>query len=153
MKAYHLAMIWICICAGFFLVGSMNVFGNQLNEHDNVFSDEKDISKMENQNPVFNIGPFEIDEESADDFAIGIATLFAFATVVVLNSNAVNDRGLAYILFTVGFWIPFIAAFSIIDTFDYEGLGTIKIIFSIISLLIFFITLIQMPTGGQKNFE
>lgn len=141
MKAYDLAMGLIFLNAGIYLVATMNLFGD-LSAHTGVFESLGWLT-----NPIFRIGTWEI--KGID----GLAIIMALATVVFYNSNAVNDRGVAIAAFSFIFWASYMNTSVIITSFELPGISEFFSVFTLGAALLFAITLIQMPTGGQKAFE
>ena len=147
MKAYDLAMGLIFINAGIYLTAAMNLFGD-LSDVTGIFAGLSFLYDpfitLPNWIPVIGDAPVRgID---------AIATALCLSTIVVLNTNAINDRGVAYFIFSTIFWGSFLLTSVVINRLDFPGISIIYSIFFLASILIFIMTLVQMPTGGQKSY-
>jgi hypothetical protein len=80
-----------------------------------------------------------------------LAGVMAAATIVVLNSNAITDRGIAMLVFTGVFWSSLsVASLSLLGIIlHFVIFGVFWSIFMLACTLIFFNALVQFPTGGQ----
>lgn len=142
MKAYDLSMALICINAGIYVTSAMGVFGD-LAGLDGVFNTLSIFF-----NPLFTIPGTDYSVRGID----ALAGLLAGGTIVVLNTNLVNDRGISYGAFTVVFWTSFLMTSLVFNQINLPGISVFYVVFFLLSVMIFTMTLIQMPTGGQKNY-
>lgn len=85
------------------------------------------------------------------NMVIVLAGVFAAATIVVLNTHAVTDRGIAMIVFAGVFWGAFgTASLSISGIIlHFTGFGVFWAVFMLICTLIFVNAMIQFPLGGE----
>jgi len=141
MKAYDLAMGLIFLNAGIYIVATMNLFGD-LSGVAGTFEALTIFTT-----PIINI-PLVGEAKGIDLIAVAIAG----GTVVFYNSNAINDRGIAVIAFSAVFWGSFLITSAVITKFDFPGITEFYAIFLLAATLIFVMTLVQMPTGGQKSY-
>jgi hypothetical protein len=145
MKAYDISMGLIFINAGIYLVATMNLFGD-LSGVTGLFESLSIFYE-----PVITIAGVPI--KGIDALAVALAA----GTVVVLNSNAINDRGIAMAAFSIIFWGSFgissLVFVKLINDLNLPGIAEFYSIFLLASTFIFVMTLVQMPTGGQKSFE
>jgi hypothetical protein len=142
MKAYNLSMGLIFINAGIYLTAMMNLFGD-LSDVTGIF---ESLSIF--YTPLFTVPYLEYTVKGIDAIAIALA----IGTIVVANTNMVKDRGIAYIAFSAVFWGSFLMTSVVINKLDFPGITPFYSIFLLASSLIFVMTLIQMPTGGQKSY-
>lgn len=140
MKAIELAYLMICINAGIYIVGSIGAFGS-LSDIGGVFPL---LSRF--TDPIVVVSGVAM--RGIDAIAIGLA----LGTVVVVNTNAINDRGIAYLVFAAVFWGSFLIAGPVIGNIDYPGVQLFYGVFFLIAVLAFVGTFVQMPTGGQKSY-
>jgi hypothetical protein len=140
MKAYDIAMIWIFVCCAFPIIDAMGITG---------FSDYTAVYESLGwlTNPIFTIPGLGLAVTGITALAIA----FALATIIVLNTNMVTDRGLAMGVFAIIFWGSFTTAMTIMTKIPYPGMNLFYTIFFLASTLIFIISLIQMPTGGMQS--
>lgn len=142
MNAYDMAMILIFINCGFMIVVSMGV---------DIIPDSTDgFVQLMNW---FATGTFTVFGIQVSSMT-AVAAVFAGATIVVLNSNPITDKGLSIIMFTAVFWGSLITTSAIIGAIlnDYRvGLGVFYTIFFIAATLIFINALVQISTGGQQS--
>lgn len=143
MKAYNLAMGTIFFNAGLYIVGLLGMFGD-LGGVSNSFMEILNLFTI----PIITIPGTEIGIRGID----AIAGALALATIVLFNSNAINDRGVAYTAFAIIFWGSFGLASVSLSEIDLPGITIVYGIFFLASALIFIMTLVQMPTGGQKSY-
>lgn len=149
MRAYNLAMVLICVNAGIYIIATMGIFGD-MSEISSIFPQLNSYTE-----PIITVAGVEI--KGIDLIAAALAT----ATIIVLNTNAVNDRGIAYTIFTIVFWGSFGVSSIVISKFGYyndqsewvtfPGIEIFYTVFFLISVMIFLISLVQLPTGGQKT--
>lgn len=142
MKAYDLAMTQIFISAGIYITALMDLFGD-LSDVTGTFS-----SLSIFYNPIFTVPYLGYAVKGVDM----IALVMALGTIVVANTNAIKDRGIAYIAFSAVFWGSFMITSVIINQIDFPGVTVFYSVYLLASTLIFVMTLIQMPTGGQKSY-
>jgi len=142
MKAYDLSMALIFINAGIYITSAMGVFGD-LAGLDSVFSQ---LSIF--YNPLFDIPYIGYTVRGID----ALAGLLAGGTIVVLNSNYITDRGISYGAFTLMFWGSFGTTSLVLNKINIPGITIFYTVFTIAAVFLFAITLVQMPTGGQKSF-
>lgn len=142
MKAYDLAMTQIFISAGIYITALMDLFGD-LSDVTGTFS-----SLSIFYNPIFTVPYLGYVVKGVDM----IALVMALGTIVVANTNAIKDRGIAYIAFSAVFWGSFMITSVIINQIDFPGVTVFYSVYLLASTLIFVMTLIQMPTGGQKSY-
>lgn len=140
MKAYDLAMGLIFINAGIYIVATMNLFGD-LSSVGGIFESLSIFT-----DPLITVAGIPIKGIDA------IAAFLAGGTIVVYNSNAINDRGIAMIAFSAVFWGSFLLTSVVFNKINLPGIAEIYTVFLLAATLIFVMTLIQMPTGGQKSF-
>ena len=147
MKAYDLAMGLIFINAGIYITAMMNLFGD-LSDVTGIFG-----SLSIFYNPIITL-PFSLPLIGQATFKgiDFIAIALAVGTIVIANSNAIQDRGISYIAFSTVFWGSFLMTSVVINKIDFPGISTFYSVFFLASTLIFIMTLIQMPTGGQKSY-
>lgn len=140
MNAYEVSMVWILFCCGFVIIDAFGITG---------FSDYTGVynSLIWLTNPIFTIPGIGLNVTGI----MALAIAMALATIIVLNSNFVTDRGMAIALFALIFWGSFTAAIVIMQKITFPGVEVFYGIFFLISSLIFIIGLIQMPTGGMKS--
>jgi len=138
MRAYNMGMATIFINAGIYIVGLMGMFGNIGN--DSFMSVFNTFAT-----PIITVAGVPI--RGIDAIAIALAV----ATIVVLNSNAINDRGIAYTVFAIMFWGSFGLASVSLSSIDLPGIEIMYSIFFLAAVLIFVMAFVQMPTGGQKS--
>jgi len=132
MRANDFAMAVIFINCGFAIVDAIGVFGSDISNLAGVFEKLKWLT-----NPVV-MGT--------------LAALFAAGTVVVLNTNAINDRGIAYTTFIGVFWGSVIlTGIVVFSKIPIPGIELFYTIYCIVAALVFVNALIQMSTGGQKS--
>ena len=140
MKAYELAMAMIFVNAGIYLVDILGCFGD-LSPATGIFLQLTVFS-----NPIVTVGGVTIRGIEA------IAAALALGTVVVVNTNAINDRGIAYSVFSIVFWGSFVISSVVISKFKLPGIEIFYTILFLASVHIFIMTFVQMPTGGQKSY-
>jgi len=141
MKAYDLAMALIFVNAGIYITAMMELFGD-LSAVTGIF---ETLSIF--HTPLFNI-PYVGEVTGFKAIAVALAG----GTVVVANTNFIKDRGIAYIAFSAVFWGSFLMTSVVINSIDFPGITMFYSVFLLASVLIFIMTLIQMPTGGQKSY-
>ena len=139
-----MAMAMIFINCGFPLSIAMGGFGN-LEKHTGIYNSLAWLTQ-----PVFNIGTIEF---SGGNLILIIAGLMVVGTALFLNSRLFSSQGVAYALFAGIFWVPFGTTSAIILSIshDFPGLNILWIIFLLVSVLIFAMAMVQLPTGGQKT--
>jgi hypothetical protein len=142
MKAYDLAMGLIFINAGIYITAMMNLFGD-LSDVTGIFS-----SLSIFYTPILTVPYIDYPLKGIDAIAIALA----LGTIVVANTNAIQDRGIAYIAFSTVFWGSFLMTSVVINKIDFPGISVFYSVFFLASSLIFVMTLIQMPTGGQRSY-
>lgn len=137
MRAYNISMVTIFINAGFYIVGLMNVFGDLgSNAWLGIFGTFA--------TPLVTVAGVSI--RGIDAIAVAIAV----STIIILNTNAINDRGVAYTVFTIVFWGSFGIASVTLGNIALPGVEVFYGIYFLACTLIFIMALVQMPTGGQK---
>lgn len=136
----------IFINAGIYVTAAMNVFGD-LSSVSGIFGSLSFLYTPIIPLP-FNLPFFGASIEGLEMIWIAMAA----GTIVILNSNAINDRGVAMIVFGVIFWGSIGITWEIIAKIDLPGVIMFYSIFTLAATLIFMMTLIQMPTGGQKSY-
>ncbi len=140
MNAYELSMVWILSCCGFVIIDAFGIPG--FSDYTGVYSS---LSWL--MNPVFTIPGIGLGVTGI----MALAIAMALATIIVLNSNFVTDRGMAIAIFALVFWGSFTAAIVVMTKIEFPGVEVFYGIFFLISTLVFVIGLIQMPTGGMKS--
>jgi len=132
MRAVDFAMSVIFINCGFAIVDAIGVFGS-------------DISRLS--------GVFQQLSWLTHPVVMGaLATLFAGGTIVLMNSNAVTDKGIAYTTFIGIFWGSVILTGAVVfSKTDLPGMELFYTIYCIAAALIFVNALVQMSTGGQRS--
>lgn len=141
MKAYNLTMLWIFICYGFVVMDSIGVFGS--------YGEEAAIAQGFAQflvNPIIQIPIIGFDVTGM----IAIATAMALATVIILNTNIVTDRGIAYSVFVVVFWGSFILAITVMSKIHFPGIELFYMIFLVAASYIFINALVNLPLGRTE---
>lgn len=132
MKAVDFAMSVIFINCGFAIVDAIGVFGSDITGLAGIFQQLTWLT-----NPVV-MG--------------ALATLFAAGTIIVLNTNAVTDKGIAYTTFIGIFWGSIILTGVVVfSKIDMPGIELFYTIYCIAAALVFVNALVQMSTGGQKS--
>lgn len=142
MKAYDLSMGLIFLNAGIYITASFGLFGD-LSELASIFDSLNFL-----YTPMFTLPGVDYAVKGIDLIALALAG----GTIVLLNSNAINDRGLSYIVFATIFWGSFVLTSLVFNKIDIPGFSVFYSVFLLAATLLFAITLIQMPTGGQKSF-
>jgi len=139
-----MAMAMIFINCGFPLSIAMGGFGS-IEKHTGIYDSITWLAK-----PLFKIGIIEV---SGSDVIIAIAVLMIIGTALFLNSRAFSSQGVAYATFAGIFWVPFLTSSTIILSIanDFPGLNILWLIFLLVSVLIFAMAMVQLPTGGQKS--
>lgn len=144
MNAYYLAMLYVCICAGIFLMGNLGVFGPVLDntvtgQIANFFSE----GSAENNIflPVLLVGGL-----------IAMASLMYVNSIQVFGSKSGSPQGVAYVVFAGVFWTAFLLAFDVMRTIAsfFDGMVLFTTIFFGLSVLVFIMGLIQLATAGVK---
>lgn len=138
MKAYDISMVMICLCAGIYIVDLIGFFGSVSG------SDIFPLLMIFN-NPIITISGVSI--RGVDLIAGAIAS----ATIVILNSNAINDRGVAVIVYSAMFWGSWGISSNVILKIGVPGISMFWGVLSIIAVFIFIISLVQIPTGGMRS--
>jgi hypothetical protein len=141
VRAYDMAMVLIFVNCAFMVIVSMGI---------DVIPDS--TTGFAQLATWFATTEFTIFGWGISSMTI-IAGLFAGATIVVLNSNPITDKGLSIVFFTGVFWGSWVMTSSIISSIfnDYmAGLSIFFTIFFIASTLIFINALVQISTGGQQ---
>ena len=142
MRAFNLAMGTIFFNVGIYLTSLLGMFGN-LGGASNSFMD----LFLTFSTPVITIPYVDLPVRGID----AIAFALALSTIVIFNSNAINDKGVAYTTFIVIFWGSFLMASASLSSINFPGFSIIYMIYFLASVLIFVMALVQMPTGGQKS--
>lgn len=138
MRAFDLSMALICFNAGIYITNAIGCFGD-MSTVTGIFPQLLFLT-----DPIINIAGIELKGIDL------IAGALAGGTIVIVNTNAINDRGIAYTAFAVVFWGSFIISSVVLTKIPFPGIEMFYTVFFLISILIFVIALIQMPTGGQK---
>lgn len=132
MKAYNMAMFVVFINAGFAIVDAFGIFGSEISGMADIFGRLTWLT-----NPLV---------------MATLAGAMAAGTIVVLNSNVITDRGIAYVTFISTFWGSVIlTGIVIFGKINIPGLELFYTIYCMACALIFVNALIQMSTGGQKS--
>ena len=143
MKAYNLAMGFILINCGFALLGSMGDVFFEASAHSGGLDFLTTLLTVD----LVTIGGFSFTGMHA------FTALLLAGSFLVLNSKlGPESKGYAYVAFTVVFWGGFVSTYTIIDSIDVPGMSVISTLVFLIATLVFVMTLIQMPTGGQKSY-
>jgi len=129
MRAYNLAMLMIFINCGFAIMNSLNIF-HYSSEYTGVWANLQWLTSP-----------------------LGSMTIAALAGLMALGVLLSADRGLSYTTFSAVYWISFSETSILIlkPISEYPGLGIFYLVFAIASILIFVMSLIQMPLGGVKG--
>ena len=140
MRAFDLSMALICFNAGIYITNAIGCFGD-MSEVSEIFPQLLFLT-----NPIINIVGIELKGIDI------IAGALAVGTIVVVHTNITGftDRGVAYTAFTVMFWGSFLISSAVLTKIPFPGIEMFYTVFFLISVMIFVIALIQMPTGGQK---
>lgn len=154
MNAYYLAMLFIFLNIGVYMVANLGVFSDDLLAETTIgsFFYEKDFgdklsekgneqglsSKLLNFLPLISVG------------ALALALVLASARI--FDTQAVTPEGIAYAGFAIIFWVPFGLTLDLFNTIStrFPGFGIFTGIFFAIGSLIFCMGLIQLVTGGVK---
>ena len=143
MKAYDMAMIVIFINAGYAIMDQIGVFGNEISSRASTFGGFAWLS-----DPIITIPGVNL----AVTGILAISVAIALSTVVILNTNAINDRGLAIAIFAFVFYTSiFITGKTVFDNYNMPGLELFYTIYILACTMIFLVAVIQMPTGGMKS--
>jgi len=141
VKAYDMAMVLIFINCGFMIIFTMGIV-DIVPGSTSGYSQIAEWFATEN----FYIFGFGLSAMTV------LAGLFAAATVVILNSNPVTDKGLSIVFFTGVFWGSWLMTTSIISSLlKGIGMGVFFTIFFVASTLIFINAIIQISSGGQQT--
>ena len=143
MKAYDMAMIVIFINAGYAIMDQIGVFGNAITQRASGFDGFSWLSTPVVTIPGVNLAVTGI---------LAISVAIALGTVVILNTNVVNDRGLAIAMFAFIFYTSiFLAGDTVFQNYDLPGIEIFYTIYILACTMIFLIAVIQMPVGGMKS--
>lgn len=142
MRAYNLSMLWIFICCGFGIIDTFDIFGSDFSKETGIFNSLKSLST-----PIFTVPGIDLDVTGIS----ALAGAMALATIVILNTNIVTDRGIALAVFSLIFWGSFTTALVVMTKIDIPNMEFMYTIFLLASTLIFINALVQMPTGGQRS--
>lgn len=154
MKAIDLAFVILFVNCGFAIVSSIGVFGSDIDDlTGSTGGDNWGYGALS----ILSEPIFSIEHEGVVLFSVtgimGLAGLIAASTIVVFNSNLVNERGVAIAAFTILFYGGvFLTGVTIFSKFDFPGLNLFYMIFVLFCTLSYVLTIIQMPTQGQGNF-
>jgi len=149
MKAVDFSFIILFVNCGFAIIASTGAFGSEITEKTSVYQALTVLST-----PIFSINSDTGDTLFSVTGVMALAGLIAVSTVVILQSNLVNDRGVAVGAFAALFYGSlFLTGVTLFSSFAFPGLELFYTIFVLICTLSFVLTIIQMPTGGQKSFE
>lgn len=139
MRAYDLAMTLIFVNCAFPILDEMGI--TPLSTLTNMLF----INML--TAPIFTVAGFQVTS------LLVLAGIMATATIVLLNSNAITDRGIAMLVFTVIFWgslgTASVCLLGMIGHFEGFVPTIFYTVFVLASTLIFFNALVQFPTGGQ----
>ena len=147
MKAYDMSMIIVFINAGYAIMHQIGVFGVAVANRAGGFEGFHWLIE-----PIFELNS-ELFEFSINGVMI-LSVTMALATVVILHTNLVTDRGYAIIIFTLVFYTSiFVAGHTVFANYDTRlpGVELFYTIYIIAATLIFIIGIVQMPLGGQKS--
>ena len=134
MKAYNLSMLMICINLGAFimsLTGSFGDMGTLSSRAESMVS-----------NPIITTAALA-----------SIVVAITVSSTKILGSQLSSPTAVSVGYFSVAFWGSFTLCAGIVFDLPVEGASIFGGIFTLIAILIFVMTLIQMPTGGQKSYE
>ena len=139
-----MSMMWIFICCGFAITDTFGLFGSDKDfiNQAGIFSSLSYLST-----PIFTIPGINLPVNGIS----ALAAAMAAATIIILNTKLITDRGIAMVAFTLIFWGSFITAIAVMTKTNIPGMELIYGIFFLASTLIFINALVQMPTGGQKS--
>lgn len=142
MRAYNVSMVVIFVNAGFAVMNQFGAFGSEIAERAGIWGSLTFLST-----PVFTIPLIDLNVTGV----LALSTAIALATVVVLNTNVINDRGVAVAAFAFIFYgSVFLTGATIFANYDLPGLELFYTIYILACTLIFVMAVVQMPTGGQK---
>lgn len=136
MKAYNLAMLLIFINAGIAIVFSTGTFGATFGTH---------------QNSWLSLSFLYTNPLLVTVFSVALVSASVYLSIISKESPS----GISISTFTAIFWISMTTSLNTLHEISLVIEGT-EIFFTILLLsgtLIFVMTLVQMPTGGQKTYE
>jgi len=145
MNAYYLAMLYVSICAGIFLMGNLGVFGpvveNTVTGRIVSFFSENDLESNVFL-PVTIAGGI-----------VAMALVMYANSIQVFGSKSGSPQGVAYLVFAGVFWTAFLLAFDVMRTVAslFNGMALFNMIFAGLSVLVFVMALVQLATSGVKS--
>jgi hypothetical protein len=142
MRAYDMAMCMVFINCAFPIIDLFGINTAAVASGTSVFYDIYALFST----PLFEVLGFKITG------IIALAIFMAGATIVVLNTHAVTDRGIAMTVFAMVFWGSYVSA-SLTLLGMMAGvpaaLVTFWMIFSVAATFIFINAMVQFPLGGE----
>jgi len=142
MNAYYLAMLYVCICAGIFIIGQVGAFGDIMED-------------------TFTGGIFDWFGSAGTEGKILAGLAFAGSIILIagamyaanlklFGSQGGTSQGVGLITFSIVFWGAFLSAFDVTRTIatSFEGLFVFNMVFWGISILVFVGALAQFSTGS-----
>ena len=145
MNAYYLAMLYVCICAGIFVISQVGAFGDVMDE-------------------TFVGGIFNWFEGAGTEGVIlagllfgGSVTAIAWAmysaNVRLIGNQGGTSQGVGIVVFGTLFWGAFLLAFDVMRTIatSMEGFYIFNVVFFAISILVFVMGLVQLSSSGVKS--
>lgn len=138
-----MAMVVIFVNAGFAIMNQIGAFGSEITDRAGIWASLTWLST-----PIFTIPLIDLEVTGI----LALSTAIALATVVILNTNIVTDRGVSVAAFALIFYgSVFLTGATIFANYDLPGLELFYTIFVLACTLIFIMAVVQMPTGGQKT--
>ena len=142
MNAYYLAMLYVCICAGIFIIGQVGAFG--------------DIMEDTFTGGIFNwfagtgIQGLIFAGLTGMGTIVAIGTAMYLANIKVLGNQPGSSQAVGLVVFSVVFWGSFLAAFDVTRTIatSIGGLAFFNVVFWAISILVFAGAMVQFSTGS-----
>ncbi len=139
MRAYLYSMAMICVNLGFIIIASLGIF--------------RDSAKTSVWVSTLYDHP---------ELAYGVMMLFTLSIALAGfkffgsgTSSGGSITSLAMVAFITVYWASFLSTFELFNSISLGG--DIKVVilgtFTGISALIFYMTIIQMATGGQKSYD
>ena len=135
VTGFELAIIMVCINAGFFVVGLCGDWG--VNEYGQTWSSQ--ISNLVSQ-PI-NVLGFQIPGVMA------AATALAGVAVIGVIFSKSSTSGVAIVMFAALFWGTFLLAASVLWLMPWQPVKVVVIILAVINFLVFMMDLIDMSSG------
>jgi len=137
-----MSMVVIFVNAGFAIINQTGAFGSEIAKRAGIWGSLTWLST-----PIFTVPLIDLEVTGI----LALSTAIALATVVILNTNIVTDRGVAVAAFALVFYgSVFLTGVTVFANYELPGLEIFYVIYVLACTLIFIMALVQMPTGGQK---